>query len=130
MLSLSLALIVAGFVYLLVWDVEEEQGALETAFGPSVEEGSLPSPKATEGFGDAQELRDRLEEIVLGYEGIYGVAVLEPLSGTRISLGGDEEFMAASIGKLPVLATLYRASAQGELDLEEEIPILDRKSVV
>jgi beta-lactamase class A len=122
-LSLSLALIVAGFVLLLVWDVEEEQGTLETVFGASVEEGSLPLPKATEGF-DAQELRARLEEIALGHEGVYGVAVLEPFSGTRISLGGDEEFMAASIGKLPVLATLYRAGAQGELDLEEEIPIL------
>jgi beta-lactamase class A len=32
--------------------------------------------------------------------------------------------MAASIGKLPVLATLYRAAAQGEIDLQEEIPIL------
>lgn len=32
--------------------------------------------------------------------------------------------MAASIGKLPVLATLYRAAVIGELDLEEEIPIL------
>jgi beta-lactamase class A len=109
---------------LLVWGTEEEQGALETVFSPSVEEGSSPLPKATEGFGDSQELRYRLEEIALGHEGVYGVAVLEPVSGTRISLGGDEEFMAASIGKLPVLATLYRASAQGELDLEEEIPIL------
>ncbi len=124
MLSLSLALIVAGFVYLSVWDVQEEQGALEIALGPSVEEGSSRSSEATEDFSDAQELRDRLEEIALGYEGVYGVAVLDPLSGKRVSLRGDEEFMAASIGKLPVLATLYRAAAQGELDLEEQIPIL------
>ena len=123
-LSLSLASLVAGLVLLLVWGTEEEQGALDTVFSPSVEEGSPPLPKATEGFGDSQELRDRLEEIALGHEGVYGVAVLDPVSGTRISLGGDEEFMVASIGKLPVLATLYRASAQGELDLEEEIPVL------
>jgi beta-lactamase class A len=123
-LSLSLASLVAGLVLLLVWGAEEEQGDLETTFGPSVEEGSPRSPETTEGFGDAQELRDRLEEIALGHEGVYGVAVLDPLSGKRVSLRGDEEFMAASIGKLPVLATLYRAGAQGELDLEEEIPIL------
>ena len=122
-LSLSLASLVAGLVLLLVWGTEEEQGALKTVFSPSVEEGS-PLPKATEGFVDSQELRDQLEDIALGHEGVYGVAVLEPVSGTRISLGGDEEFMVASIGKLPVLATLYRASAQGELDLEEEIPVL------
>ena len=123
-LSLSLASLVAGLVLLLVWCTEEEQGALETVFSPSVEEGSSPLPKATEGFGDSQEFRDRLEDIALGHECVYGVAVLDPVSGTRISLGGDEEFMVASIGKLPVLATLYRASAQGELDLEEEIPVL------
>jgi beta-lactamase class A len=32
--------------------------------------------------------------------------------------------MAASIGKLPVFATLYREAARGGLDLEEEISIL------
>ena len=73
---------------------------------------------------DTVALRDRLEEVAQEYDGTYGVAVLDPDSGTKISLRGDEEFMAASIGKLPVLAALYRAGAQGELDLEEEIPIL------
>ena len=122
-LSLSLAFLVAGFVLLFVWSVEEdEQGPVESALGLSAE-GSLPLPEVMEDF-DAEELRDRLEGIALGHEGIYGVAVLEPVSGTRISLGGDEEFMVASIGKLPVLATLYRAGAQGDLDLEEEIPLL------
>lgn len=122
-LSLSLASLVAGSVLLFVWSMEEdEQGPVESAPGSSAE-GSLPSPEATED-SDAEELRNRLEEIALEHEGTYGVAVLEPLSGTRISLEGDEEFMAASIGKLPVLATLYQAGAQGELDLEEEIPIL------
>ena len=78
-LSLSLASLIAGLVLLLVWGAEEEQGALETVFGPSVEEGS-PLPKATEGFGDSQEVRDRLEKIALGHEGVHGVAVLEPVS--------------------------------------------------
>ena len=123
-LSLSLASLVAGLVLLLVWGTEEEQGALETVFSPSVEEGSSPLPKATEGFGDSQELRYRLEEIAAGHEGVYGVAVLESASETQISLRGDEQLMVASIGKLPVLATLYRAGTQGELDLQEEIPVL------
>lgn len=73
---------------------------------------------------DTVALRDTLEEVAQRDDGIYGVAVFDPDSGTKISLRGDEEFMAASIGKLPLLAALYRAGAQGELDLEEEIPIL------
>jgi beta-lactamase class A len=73
---------------------------------------------------DAQALGDQLEEIAGSHEGIYGAEVLEPLSGTKISLRGDEEFRAASIGKLPAFLTLYRAAARGELDLEEKISIL------
>jgi beta-lactamase class A len=119
-LSLSLACLVAGFVFLFVWGTEEEQGAIEAVLGASVEEGSLPSPETPEGF-DPTTLRDRLEEIAAGHEGVYGVTVLDPDSETQISLRGDEQFVVASIGKLPVLATLYRAEAQGELDLQEEI---------
>ncbi len=83
-----------------------------------------PLPAGAAPVFDAEALRDQLEEIAEGHEGVYGVAVLEPVSGTKISLRGDEEFMTASIGKLPVLATLYRAGARGELDLEEEVSIL------
>jgi beta-lactamase class A len=66
---------------------------------------------------------DEIEEIVGEYEGVYGVSVLEPDSGTRVSLRGDEEFVAASIGKLPPFAALYAAAAREEVDLEEEISI-------
>ncbi len=72
---------------------------------------------------DAEALRERIEEIIEGRGGAYGVAVLEPVSGTGVSLRGDEEFVVASIGKLPAFATLYRAGSRGELDLEEEISL-------
>jgi beta-lactamase class A len=62
---------------------------------------------------DAEALEDEIEEIVGEYEGVYGVSVLEPDSGTRVSLRGDEEFVAASIGKLPPFAALYAAAARG-----------------
>jgi beta-lactamase class A len=81
-------------------------------------------PKTTVPGFDKQALKARLEEIAKGHEGTYGVSVLEPTSGTRVSLRGDEEFMSASIGKLPVLATLYRDAARGQLDLEEQISVV------
>ncbi|MCA1718970.1 MAG: class A beta-lactamase-related serine hydrolase [Actinobacteria bacterium] len=46
-------------------------------------------------------------------------------SGIGVSLRGDEEFVAASIGKLPPFAALYAAAARGEIDLEEEISMRD-----
>jgi beta-lactamase class A len=88
---------------------------------PGTEE-SAPSETPAPGF-DVEALRDRIEEIIEGRWGVYGVAVLEPVSGTSVSLRGDEEFVGASIGKLPVFAALYRAGALGELNLGEEIPL-------
>jgi beta-lactamase class A len=122
-LSVLLAFVVAGLALLLVGDLAREQGTFGTIVQPVVE-GSPPLPEAmTTGF-EAEALRGRLEEIAGEHEGVYGVAVLEPVSGTEISLRGDEEFMGASIGKLPVFAALYRAAARGELDLGEKISIL------
>jgi beta-lactamase class A len=116
-LLLLLGLIGAGFVLTLGGDLARGQ----YSFGTVGERPLLP--KVASGF-DAEMLRGRLEEIAKGHKGVYGVAVLEPASGTRVSLRGDEEFMTASIGKLPVLATLYRSGARGELDLEEKISVL------
>jgi beta-lactamase class A len=120
--SVLLAFVGAGLVLLLVGGPAREQSIVGTVVQPVVE-GPPPLPKAITGF-DAEALRDRIEEIAGEHEGLYGVAVLEPVSGTEISLRGAEEFMGASIGKLPVFATLYRAEARGELDLGEEISIL------
>lgn len=107
---------------LLSGSLEEAQEGLEpwpdeTAKGEVVAEKEAPVP-------DTVALQDEIEKVAREHEGTYGVAVLAPDSGTEVSLGADEQFMAASIGKLPVLATLYRAAAQGELDLQEEIPVL------
>ena len=102
---------------------EDEAGGLVDGLlgeSPVLEE----EPEEAPGF-DAEALEDELEEIVGEYEGVYGVSVLEPDSGTRVSLRGDEEFVAASIGKLPPFAALYAAAARGEVDLEEEISIRD-----
>ncbi len=130
-LSLLLAFAGAGIVLFFGGGLAVEQGAIETDDRPSaVERTPLggpaftgPSPVSEAPGFDVKALRGRIEEIAEGRQGTYGVAVLEPISGTRVSLRGDEEFVVASIGKLPAFAALYRAAALGELDLDEEIPL-------
>jgi beta-lactamase class A len=119
-LMLFLAFVEAGVVVYLAGGLVEEFVNTGTIAPPAVV--GSPQPEAAPGF-DAEALQARIEEIVEGRWGAYGVAVLEPASGTRLSLRGDEEFVVASIGKLPGFAALYRAGARGELDLEEEISI-------
>jgi beta-lactamase class A len=120
-ISLTLAFVVAGLVLLLVGEPAAKQ-IVETVARPTVL-GPLTPPEAAPGF-DAEALQDRIEEIARSRGGVYGVAVLDRASGTRLSLRGEEEFGAASIGKLPPFAALYRAAARGELDLGEGITIL------
>jgi beta-lactamase class A len=72
----------------------------------------------------AQILRTRLEQVAAQYPGTYGVVVYDPSSGKTVALNGDQRFLAGSLTKLPVLFTLYKAAARGEVDLEDEISIL------
>ena len=123
LLWLLLAFAGAGaVVWLLGWEATEQGDAEndERAAVTRPPEAGWSLPEGVPDF-DAEALGDRIEEIVEGRGGTYGVAVLEPISGTGVSLRNDEEFVVASIGKLPAFATLYRAAARGELDLEEEI---------
>ncbi len=118
-----LAVLCAVSVLLLAAGFEEERSAAVGIVVRPVVEGAPDLPKAEPSF-DAEVLRERFGEIAERYEGVYGVVAFEPDSGVRVSLRGGEEFMGASLGKLPVFAALYRGAAQGELDLEEEISVL------
>jgi beta-lactamase class A len=69
-------------------------------------------------------LRTRLDEVAARYPGTYGIVVNDPSTHMTVALNADQHFLAGSLTKLPVLFTLYRAAARGEVDLEDEISIL------
>ena len=119
-LSLLAGFALAGLVLLFLSETVVE-GGTGAVYWP--EATPPPLPEAVPSF-DEEQLRTRIQEIAEGHGGLYGVAVLEPGSRAWVSMRGDEEFMTASIGKLPTLATLYRAAARGELNLEEKLPVL------
>jgi beta-lactamase class A len=66
-------------------------------------------------------LRSEIKQIAQAYPGTYGVVVLDPSSGERVAMDADRRFLAASLNKLPVLMTLYRAAASGAVDLDDMI---------
>lgn len=72
----------------------------------------------------ATGLEDRLAQIARSHPGTYEAVVYEPDSGRTFGLNSEKPFMAASLAKLPVLISLYKAAARGELSLDEEISIL------
>ena len=78
-----------------------------------------PTPEAM-----ARTLRTSIEQTAAEYPATYGVVVFDPSSGETVGLNADQRFLAASLTKLPVLLTLYRAAALGEVNLEDEISML------
>ena len=87
-------------------------------------EASSPEAPPPEPVIDLAALRGDLQEAAGRHAGRYGVVVFDPNSGGGVSLGGDEAFTAASVGKLPTLITLYHAAARGDLDLDQKISLL------
>jgi beta-lactamase class A len=71
-----------------------------------------------------EPLRSELNRIAQEYPATYGVVVLDPSSGERVAMDADRRFLAASLNKLPVLMTLYRAAASGVVDLDDKISML------
>jgi beta-lactamase class A len=49
------------------------------------------------------------------------VVDLDSSSGGRVAMNADRRSLAASLNKLPVLMTLHRAAASGEVDLDDKI---------
>jgi beta-lactamase class A len=68
-----------------------------------------------------EPLRSELGQIAQAYPATYGVVVFDPSSGEKVAMDADRRFLAASLNKLPVLMTLYRAAASGAVDLDDKI---------
>ena len=68
-----------------------------------------------------EELDGRLEDISRDHAGVQGAVVFDPISGEVASFNADRRFVAASLSKLYALLTLYKAAAEGELSLNDEI---------
>ena len=72
----------------------------------------------------AGNLRAELEQVADRYPASYGVVVFHPSSGETVVMNPNRSFVAGSLNKLPVLLTLYRAAARGEVYLDGEITML------
>jgi beta-lactamase class A len=81
-------------------------------------------PAPTRSHHAVEELHSKLPSIAETHTGTQGVVVFDPSSSKTASLNADRRFKAASLTKLPVLLTLYKAATRGEVNLEDEISIL------
>jgi beta-lactamase class A len=112
-----LVFVVLVVLLFLLSDALSGAGKVARVQTPTV--GRELSPPLTTGV-----LEDRLARIARSHPGSYETVVHDPDSGRTFGYNADKPFMAASLAKLPVLITLYKAAARGELSLDEKISIL------
>lgn len=62
------------------------------------------------------DLKRRLEEIIAGKKGTYGIYVMDLKTGAELGIHGKEVFHGASTIKIPLNLYLYRQIAAGKVD--------------
>jgi len=122
MLGLVSCLFVATYV---LWNVERPVESTPVTVVDRPASARPPEPPVLPSRIHAvKKLHSRLLRISEAHAGTQGVVVFDPYSGETASLNADQRFVAASLSKLSVLLTLYKAAARGEVDLEDEISML------
>ena len=71
----------------------------------------------------AEKLQERMNRILSGANGTWGVVVRESGRGVCFEHLADLPFIAESVIKVPIMAAVYAACAQGRMSLEERIAL-------
>ena len=77
-----------------------------------------------------ERLPELWRNVAEGTDGKVGAAALHLGSGRLSTLNGNEPFPLASVCKLPIAMNLLALVDEGKFALDQEIEVLDRKSVV
>ena len=73
---------------------------------------------------DTSALRKQLDAIANAHQGVLGYSIINPDTGERLSLRGDETFSTASLIKVPILVTLFDLAVQNRLSLDDPLTVL------
>ncbi len=69
------------------------------------------------------ELKKETEKIITDKKGNYGVSFLNIKTHETFGINEDEQFTAASVNKVPIVAVLYALEHQGKVDFDEQITL-------
>jgi beta-lactamase class A len=72
-----------------------------------------------------EKLSESIEWAAAEFDGVMGVSIKDLTTGDALSVNGDEQFLAASSIKIPILIELYKKARAGTLDLGKEVTVHD-----
>lgn len=70
-----------------------------------------------------KRLQEEIEAIFKNSTGTWSIAVEDLKEGAKFSLNGDKPFYAASIIKVPIMAAVFAAAQDGDLQLGDRLPL-------
>lgn len=68
---------------------------------------------------DKEGLLLRIRQVFENKVGTYGIYIYDPSTDEDFGINEEAVFTAASVAKVPILATLYHLADQGEIDLDD-----------
>ena len=72
-----------------------------------------------------EKLSGSIEWAAEEFDGVMGVSIKDLTTGNALSVNGDEQFLAASSIKIPILIELHKKAKAGTLDLDTEVTVHD-----
>ena len=69
--------------------------------------------------------RTEIEQRVRAHRGVVGLTVLDPTTGERFEINGDEQFPSASMVKVAVLVDVFERVKDGTLKLVDPLSVLN-----
>lgn len=70
---------------------------------------------------ESSAITKRLSSFLAPYGSKVGVSFIEIKTGTKLSVNGKKKYMAASVIKVPVMATAYNLNEKGKMSLDDKI---------
>lgn len=72
---------------------------------------------------DISELVPIIKNLIKNESGAYSIYVIDLTSGESVGINETRVYIAASINKIPILASLYYEAQRGNVDLDERITV-------
>lgn len=72
-----------------------------------------------------EDLRKKIEQVLLGYTGRWGIVVRNHATGQNLELNSHMVFPSASMIKIPIMYEIMRQAAAGLLNLDEPLIVKD-----
>jgi beta-lactamase class A len=108
---------------------QESESSANSAISSTPEPAASPAGRTTIGepivssSSSTAALSANIETLIAAQSGVYGVVVIDPLGPTIYARNATVPFISASLYKLPLMAKIYQLIEDGDVSLDQPLPL-------